>query len=646
MAKLSALRPITRLCLALVALVAVIYTVWGIGPFQISHVKTKSVNDAEDPAVQRSSRLNDAQALGDLYLDSFKSGNVAMGSTGNVYSPKDDVHENEEVSTDRSKPMSHQDMPDEKSFSNITPGDFLNGDATFQAFFKYIFSLINNNHLSFPLKRRMELKDGKPVIDNVLFYKTPQDRLSEFDVDSFFEFPQNFLSDLKIKHKNVVEGLPDVAPNFYSGNGYIMVGGGIYSWYALLGIETLRKVGATYPVEVLLPDINDYEFEYCEVILPKLNARCIEMGRIFGRKALEHFDVKGYQFKSFALLASSFENAFLLDSDAYAVKNPDVLFESELYTKYNMITWPDFWRRTGSPQFYDIEGKKIGQTPVRYRNDFFVDPKFIEYDRSEDIFYSLTFHDREGTLPDWTTESGEMLINKKIHFKTLLLALYYNYDGPYGYYPLLSQGGAGEGDKETFVAAANFFDLPWYQVNKIPEQAFGWYSESDIYEHSSIVQYDPLLDNEILQELKTKLRQDMETQGDDYRYSYDNYFPEFFRADKGQPMFYHVHDPKMDPFAVIRDGLTNDQSGNKIRNMGEDFPRNEFDLEYFLWKKIDQYVCKDQVNFNAFENGDWQLLCVRFIDDHLEFLKASGKRIWDAYQPELAVEQMKGGKHN
>lgn len=127
-----------------------------------------------------------------------------------------------------------------------------------------------------------------------------------------------------------------------------------------------------------------------------------------------------------------------------------------------------------------------------------------------DPLFSLTYHDRRGTLPDWTTESGEMLINKKIHFNTLLLALYYNFDGPYGYYPLLSQGGAGEGDKETFVAAANFYKLKYYQVNKMPERAFGWYNEERNYEHSSIVQYNPLVDYEILMKVKSQIENDMQ----------------------------------------------------------------------------------------------------------------------------------------
>ncbi|GME79016.1 unnamed protein product [Ambrosiozyma monospora] len=41
--------------------------------------------------------------------------------------------------------------------------------------------------------------------------------------------------------------------------------------------------------------------------------------------------------------------------------------------------------------------------------------------------------------------------------------LYYNLDGPFGYYPLITQSGPGEGDKDTFAMAAHFYNRPYYQ---------------------------------------------------------------------------------------------------------------------------------------------------------------------------------------
>ncbi|GMF05906.1 unnamed protein product [Ambrosiozyma monospora] len=204
-----------------------------------------------------------------------------------------------------------------------------------------------------------------------------------------------------------------------------------------------------------------------------------------------------------------------------------------------MITWPDFWRRTTSPLFYQITGQKIGTEQVRHLNDFFTDPKYYAIDSDEDIIFSTPYHDRAGTLPDWTTESGEMLINKKLHFKTLLLSLYYNFDGPYGYYPLLSQGGAGEGDKETFVAAAHYYKLPYYQVYKMADRAYGWYNKEQNYEHSSIVQYDPLTDYENLQQVKKNIEDAIKNEGENFQYDYDKFFTDYFQPYNSKQLFYH-----------------------------------------------------------------------------------------------------------
>lgn len=623
----------------------------------------KQINDF---AKESDKLMNDAKQLKNLYLDKAHNGIINYGSTGNlpestlnrlkVVKPKmprdpldpkatirsQDATQNQKDG-DRTIPLTDAYTPDEEQFEKIDKESFIKGDIVSQNFFSHIFKLISHNSLSFPLKRRMKLENGKPVIDNVLFFEKSEDILSEKDLLEKFEFPQNFVDDLKTKHDNVVKNIPDVEPHFYSGDGYVMVGGGLYSWFSLLGIETLRKVGSTLPVEVFLPHVSDYEYLFCDKILPKLNARCVEMNKVFSPDSLASFDVRGYQYKAFALLASSFENAFLLDSDSYPVTNPDFLFESELYKNHKMITWPDFWRRTTSPVYYDIAGIDIGVTPIRHLNDKFINPKYLKLKEGEDITSSVTFHDREGTIPDWSTESGEMLINKKEHFKTLLLALYYNYDGPYGYYPLLSQGGAGEGDKETFVAAANFYQKKYYQVNKKPEKVFGWFNKEQSYEHSTIVQYNPVEDYEILQKLQQRLREDIEKQGDNFVYDYDKYYAKMFKPNTLNPLFYHVHDPKMDAFKIMENRWTFDLENHRIRNIGEDFPRIKFDIEYFLWRTINHYICELKTEFKIFDGKNWGTMCMDFMPAQLDFLKKSSMKIYNAYKSGNYADQLVGG---
>lgn len=596
------------------------------------------------------------------------SNDVVQPETHSVHSvteetaaSQDTVHETTGLSQQEEETTKSEELAEEQKSTDVDSANVTDGktdtkttttigsekEAIFKSFFNKIFNLLEDTELSQPLKQRLKLNHGKPVIDKVIFFRNPEVRLSENDLYSFMDFPHEFLTSLTVQHNNFIDGIPSSVPNeLYSGNGYVIVGGGIYTWYSVLAIEALRGLKSEYPIEVFLPNEDDYEPELCEVVLPRLNAKCVQMDEVFGKETLSKFRFGGYQYKSLALLASSFENAFLLDADAYPVKNPDVLFNSELFEKYPMITWPDFWRRTGSPHFYKVAGKEVGNEPIRHLNDIFVDPKFINHDDESGSALSMTFHDRRGTLAEWSTESGEMLVNKKFHFKSLLLSLYYNYNGPYGYYPLLSQGGPGEGDKETFVAGANYFDLPYYQVNKSPDTAYGWYNVNDKYEHTTIVQFDPIKDHEILQEVKQKIEQDMNEHGDNFKYNYNDYFPQFFHSNNGIPMIYHVHDPKMNPFYIVEKGTTYNKHGVKIRNLGEDFPRTNFDLELTLWKAIDKHLCKDKVNFNAFKDKDMGVLCDGFTEEQLSFLKEGAGEIWQDYQPDRATAQRSGKEYD
>ncbi|GMM28745.1 hypothetical protein DAMA08_014610 [Martiniozyma asiatica (nom. inval.)] len=506
--------------------------------------------------------------------------------------------------------------------NEVTSDQFLSGSEVTRSLFSQILNLIQSNQLLYPLERRQKMDNGKTVIDNVLFYDSDTERLSESDLLEFFEFPDEFVKDLSDKHKIVTDNLPDLKPTFYNGNGYVIVGGGKYSWFALLVIEILRELGSEFPVEVVLPSRSEYEEQFCQVTLKKLNAKCIVLDDVFG-DTLKDFELTGYQFKSFALLASSFENAFLLDSDTYPVSNPDLLFKSDLYLEKTMITWPDYWRRTTSPIFYKIRDTKIGNR-VRHLNDLWTDKKHflipgeLEHDdiRKEEV----PFHDRDGTLIDFTTESGEMLINKKIHFKALLLALYYNFDGQFGYYPLLSQGGAGEGDKETFVAASNFYGLNYYQVYKKPDRAYGYYRDGEFVD-TSIIQYDPLTDYKILSEIKDKIKENSKV--DSFTYDYSNVFTDNFQIWNSKPLFYHVHETKLEPFHLIRYNHLLNADGKQIRNMGGDWPRFDFDLEWYLWRVIDRYMCEKKSDFKYFEDEDREVLCGEFMRERLNYLKKS-----------------------
>lgn len=527
---------------------------------------------------------------------------------------------------------------------DISSESFISGDPITRDFFSQVIEMMHGNRLSFPLEQRMKMENGKTIIEPILFFSNPRERLSESKCSKLFHFPEEFIEDTTIKHKIVVDNLPDITPNFYSGSGYVIVGGEKYSWFALLVVETLRELGSTLPVEVIIPSNDEYEKTFCEEILPQYNAKCVMLQQVFNSELFDLIKITGYQYKSLALLASSFEHAFLLDSDNYPVMNPDQLFTSDLYSSHTMITWPDYWRRTTSPYFYQIRGTKIGKT-VRFLNDIYTDTKYYlnptELKGNEKFLQNMVhLHNREGTIPDWTTESGQMLINKKVHFKALLLALYYNLEGQFGFYPLLSQGGAGEGDKETFVAASNYYGLNYYQVNTVPDRAYGFYKYESLID-TSIIQYNPLRDYEILQEARRDLEQEIAEKGAKFRYDYRRHFLYKFDNSKAEPMFYHVHETKMDPFTLIEIKATEDLNGNKLRNLGGDFPRFNFDLEKFLWEKTEKHVCVDKSDMLFFKDKDRSVVCDQFIRDQLQFLEKSAKLLTATYDPTNPFSNLK-----
>lgn len=278
--------------------------------------------------------------------------------------------------------------------------------------------------------------------------------------------------------------------------GYVMIGGGKYNWLSYLVIKQIRATGSTLPIELFIPSQEEYEKDFCEKVLPQYDAKCIVADRKLMTLLKDRFGISGFQYKLIAILMSQFENVLYLDSDNFPTLNVDYLFESEIYKQTNLIMWPDAWARTTNPKYYDIAGVKVKENKIRYSA---YDKKQAENQGLSGVkplrdytFADSRFHDFEGTIPDPTSEAGMFLINKTSHLKTLLLCLYYNVFGPDYYYPLLTQGSAGEGDKETFIAAANAIGQPWFQTPK-GFKWVGYVSEVDNkFTSKALGHYDPV----------------------------------------------------------------------------------------------------------------------------------------------------------
>ncbi|KAF8540867.1 mannosyltransferase putative-domain-containing protein, partial [Trichophaea hybrida] len=316
--------------------------------------------------------------------------------------------------------------------------------------------------------------------------------------------------------------------------GIVMVAGGEYFSPTLITLRMIRRKGCKLPVEVFLGSQSEYEPELCNTILPTLGATCIILTDFLSPPLRP--DVTHYQLKSLALIFSTFERVLYLDSDSIPIMDPTPLFTTKPFTDTGLVLWPDFWMATEDPVFYNITG--VGEFP--------------------------------SGLPPTGSEAGQILVDKKRQLTTLLLAAYYNVFGPGYYYELLSQGALGQGDKETFLAAALVLKNPWTRVRKGVDTV-GYKQVSGKLKGSGMVQFHP---------------------GDDLA-------AQTVGADTKQetmirPAFIHANTPKMNAGHLVDEGDLFD-GGKRVRLWGskeEAVKRFGGDIERVVWKELVGLGCE------------------------------------------------------
>jgi alpha 1,2-mannosyltransferase len=176
-----------------------------------------------------------------------------------------------------------------------------------------------------------------------------------------------------------------------------------------------------------------------------------------------------------------------------------------------------------------------------------------------------------------------MLYNKAEHADSLLLAAYYNYHGPDYYYRLLSQGGHGEGDKETFLYSAMVMGRPHYEVHTRVGFLGRWINGS--FERVGMRQADPRADYELAAAIQ---RQTSASQEDDQRQPEDIHAPW---------LFIHHNIVKIDTRRVgdlVGTLLRRDAATGFQPLWGDDVGLREmvgYDPERELWEAIIQADC-------------------------------------------------------
>ena len=321
----------------------------------------------------------------------------------------------------------------------------------------------------------------------------------------------------------------------FSGTGIVTVAGGPYFAPAIISIRMLRKV-SSLPVHVFLSSREEYEPEICEHVFPSLNAKCFILNDYLPKDS--PIKPSHYQLKALAMLFSSFETILYLASDCFPLRDPAEMLDSEPFLSTGLVTWPDYWIATEDPVFYTIAG--MSSFPP--------------------------------DLPARSTESGELLISKNIHLSSLLLACYYNIYGPSHYYPLLSQGALGEGDKETFLAAATVLGLPSYRV-KEHVATLGYFTHEGDFKGGAMVQHHAVDDSIV----------------------HNGTFGTSKDSQKCRPFFVHANFPKMNAGRLLEENVLTSPTGKALRIWGkkEDIEKkfDGRDIEKEVWKEMKAMSC-------------------------------------------------------
>ncbi|TVY44214.1 Alpha-1,2-mannosyltransferase [Lachnellula subtilissima] len=342
--------------------------------------------------------------------------------------------------------------------------------------------------------------------------------------------------------------------------GIVTSGGGKYFPVLLVSLRMLRRTGSTLPVEIFLNNKEEYEELACEVLFKELGAKCIILSELVGTSKIV-FNFEHYQIKSFALLFSSFEEILFLDADNFPVYKPEDLFEAEVYKERGMVLWPDYWICTSSPFFNQITGLA------------------------------------ENALQDRPTiEAGQLLVDKKKHADTLSLAGYYNAYGDKYFYRLLSQGGAGEGDKETFAAAALVLNKTFYTVSERPSPLGG------------AGQGPPVLQSNL---------------AEDWTVSFENPNRDE-KAPPATPFFVHASwSPKLNPKYIQRTERVWGPGVESEKTFGED-------LEMTVWSIMVDMACEDKVQF-----ADWGDKEVGGVEEGVSICDQMLKSFDDMFSPKI-----------
>ncbi|KAI5308227.1 hypothetical protein KEM55_006236 [Ascosphaera atra] len=167
---------------------------------------------------------------------------------------------------------------------------------------------------------------------------------------NYMLMPGRDVDEMRTKHAGFVKAITTspITPYHRPGTrGLVTTAGGPYLPIFAVSLRMLRRTGSTLPVEVFLADAKEYEPYICDVVFRDLNARCVVLDEILshgtdtttaGDQKDDKKQIKSYQFKPLAMLFSSFEELMFIDADAFPLHDPQLIFDSALFKRFQLIT--------------------------------------------------------------------------------------------------------------------------------------------------------------------------------------------------------------------------------------------------------------------------------------------------------------------
>ena len=200
------------------------------------------------------------------------------------------------------------------------------------------------------------------------------------DYNEWEDFGEIFLhrARKKLKKLSKIKGYTDG-----HGKGIVYVTSSVYFQITVAAILTLR-LHTSLPVEIFHHDeLNADEIDVF-LAIPGVMVQSLSHAKFNGMGIEFSGGFRNYHLKPAAILASSFMEVLYLDDDNYLMSDPRVLFDSIEYQVTGMLLWRDIWKANTTNPVYDIFDVAC----------------------------------REG----YENESGQILVNKAIHFETLVLS--------------------------------------------------------------------------------------------------------------------------------------------------------------------------------------------------------------------------------